>query len=63
MYNHVGHFAESGHAIAKAMLMGGVTRRFPTLNFAFLEGGAAWAVIMLADVIAAYNQLILDLNK
>jgi predicted TIM-barrel fold metal-dependent hydrolase len=56
MYNHVGHFAEAGHAIAKAMLMGGVTRRFPTLNFAFLEGGAAWAVIMLADVIARFEK-------
>jgi len=42
--------------IAKAMLMGGVTRRFPTLNFAFLEGGAAWAVIMLADVIARFEK-------
>jgi predicted TIM-barrel fold metal-dependent hydrolase len=56
MYNHVGHFAEAGHALAKAMLMGGVTRRFPTLNFAFLEGGAAWAVIMLADVIARFEK-------
>jgi predicted TIM-barrel fold metal-dependent hydrolase len=56
MYNHVGHFAEAGHANAKAMLMGGVTRRFPKLNFAFLEGGAAWAVIMLADVIARFEK-------
>ena len=56
MYNHVGHFAEAGHANAKAMLMGGVTRRFPTLNFAFLEGGAAWAIIMLADVIARFEK-------
>lgn len=56
MYNHVGHFAEAGHAIAKALVFGGVTRRFPTLNFAFLEGGAAWAVIMLADIIARWNK-------
>ncbi|MEO8693140.1 MAG: amidohydrolase family protein [Acidimicrobiales bacterium] len=56
MYNHVGHFAESGHAIAKALLLGGVTRRFPKLNFAFLEGGAAYAVIMLADVIARFEK-------
>jgi hypothetical protein len=56
MYNHVGHFAEAGHALAKSMLIGGVTRRFPTLNFALLEGGAAWAVIMLADVIARFEK-------
>ena len=56
MYNHVGHFAEAGHALAKAMVFGGVTRRFPTLNFAFLEGGSAWAVIMLADILARWHK-------
>src|SRR5262249_6880002 len=43
VYNHIGHFATAGHAAAKALLLGGVTRRFPGLNFAFLEGGVAWA--------------------
>lgn len=56
MYNHVGHFAEAGQALAKALVMGGVTRRFPSLNFAFLEGGVAWAVITLADIIARWNK-------
>jgi predicted TIM-barrel fold metal-dependent hydrolase len=42
-YNQVGGFAEGGEALLKALWMGGVTRRFPTLNFGFLEGGAAWA--------------------
>jgi hypothetical protein len=56
MYNHVGHFAEAGHALAKAMVFGGVTRRFPTLNVALLEGGAAWGVIMLADIIARWEK-------
>ena len=31
-YNHIGHFASAGHAVAKAMFLGGVTRRFPQLN-------------------------------
>ena len=39
VYNHIGHFATAGHAAAKALLLGGVTQRFPRLNFAFLEGG------------------------
>jgi predicted TIM-barrel fold metal-dependent hydrolase len=43
IYNHVGSFAASGEAFAKALVLGGVTKRFPTLNFAFLEGGVAWA--------------------
>ena len=38
-YNHIGHFADAGHAAAKGIFLGGVTRRFPELRFAFLEGG------------------------
>jgi predicted TIM-barrel fold metal-dependent hydrolase len=41
VYNHIGHFAAAGHAVAKGIFLGGVTRRFPQLNFAFLEGGVA----------------------
>jgi predicted TIM-barrel fold metal-dependent hydrolase len=35
-YNHIGHFAGAGEAVCKAIFMGGVTRRFPTLKFAYL---------------------------
>ena len=28
-YNHIGHFASAGEAVAKAIFLGGVTRRFP----------------------------------
>ncbi|MBV8334353.1 MAG: amidohydrolase family protein, partial [Alphaproteobacteria bacterium] len=35
-FNHIGHFAAAGHAVAKALFLGGVTRRFPDVNFAFL---------------------------
>ena len=38
VYNHIGHFAAANHAACKAMFLGGVTRRFPGLNMAFLEG-------------------------
>ena len=30
--------------------MGGVTRRYPTLNFGFLEGGVAWASALYNDL-------------
>jgi predicted TIM-barrel fold metal-dependent hydrolase len=50
MYNHIGHFAASSEAICKAIFFGGVTRRFPGLRFAFLEGGVGWAAGLLADL-------------
>jgi len=50
MYNQTGHFAEAGHAFAKALFFGGVTKRFPDLNFAFLEGGVAWGASLVCDL-------------
>ena len=47
-FNHIGHFAAAGHAIAKALFLGGVTRRFPDLRFAFLEGGVGWGCQLFA---------------
>ena len=55
-YHHIGHFASAGHAVAKAMFLGGVTRRFPQLNFAFLEGGAGWACMLYADLIGHWEK-------
>ena len=50
MYNQTGHFADAGHAFAKALFFGGVTNRFPDLNFAFLECGVAWGASLLCDL-------------
>ena len=55
-YNHIGHFASGGHAVAKALFFGGVTRRFPDLNFAFLEGGVGWASMLYADLIGHWEK-------
>ncbi len=52
IHNHVGSFAASGEAFAKALVLGGVTKRFPTLNFAFLEGGVAWACELYAGLVS-----------
>jgi predicted TIM-barrel fold metal-dependent hydrolase len=49
--NHVGSFAAAGEAFAKAVVLGGVTKRFPELNFAFLEGGVAWASELYAGLV------------
>jgi len=55
-YNHIGHFAAAGHALCKALFLGGVTRRFPSLNFAFLEGGVGWASMLYGDLIGHWEK-------
>jgi hypothetical protein len=55
-YNHIGHFAQAGEAVCKAIFLGGVTRRFPTLKFAFLEGGVGWACQLYADLIGHWKK-------
>ena len=51
IHNHVGSFAAAGEAFAKALVLGGVTKRFPKLHFAFLEGGVAWASELYAGLV------------
>ena len=56
VYNHIGHFAAAGHAVSKAIFLGGVTRRFPELRFAFLEGGVGWACQLFGDLIEHWER-------
>jgi hypothetical protein len=55
-YNHVGHFAESNHAFARGVFLGGLVRRYPILNFGFMEGGVSWACQMCADLIEHWEK-------
>ncbi len=55
-YNHVGHFAESNHAFARGVFLGGVARRYPSLNFGFMEGGVSWACQMCGDMIEHWEK-------
>lgn len=56
VYNRIGLFATAGHAAARALVLGGVTRRFPELNIAFLEGGVWWAVSLYNDLIDFFEK-------
>jgi predicted TIM-barrel fold metal-dependent hydrolase len=56
VYNHIGHFAAAGHAVAKAIFLGGITRRFPGLNFAFLEGGVGWGAQLFGDLMEHWER-------
>jgi hypothetical protein len=51
VYNHIGHFGVAGEAVCKALFLGGVTRRFPSLKFAFLEGGVGWGCSLYNDLL------------
>ena len=56
VYNHIGHFAAASEAVCKALILGGVTYRFPDLRFGFLEGGAGWACQLLADLLGHWEK-------
>ena len=43
VFNHISMLADGQQSLAKSLFLGGVTRRFPGMNFGFLEGGVAWA--------------------
>src|SRR4029078_12548415 len=47
---------DTHHSTAESLVMGGVTRRFPDLNFAFLEGGVAWAASLLCDLMGHWEK-------
>jgi predicted TIM-barrel fold metal-dependent hydrolase len=56
VHNHVGHFAEALHASCRAIVLGGVTRRFPQVPFAFLEGGVGWAAMLQLGLIEHFEK-------
>ncbi len=58
--NHVGMFAGLVAPVCKSLFMGGVTRRFPDLPFAFLECGVSWAMQMLNDFVEHWEKRNLD---
>ena len=60
VYNRIGVFATFGHAAARALFLGGVTKRFPELNIGFLEGGVWWAVALYNDLIEFFEKRNVD---
>jgi predicted TIM-barrel fold metal-dependent hydrolase len=55
-FNHIGHFAAASHAFVRALVFGGVLKRFPALRFGLLEGGVGWACNLLTDLIAHWEK-------
>jgi predicted TIM-barrel fold metal-dependent hydrolase len=61
MANHIGSFAAMMYPVCKALYLGGVTRRFPTLPIAFLECGVGWACTMLAETVEHWEKRNIEL--
>jgi hypothetical protein len=56
VFNHLSMLAEGQQSLAKSLFLGGVTRRFPRMKFAFLEGGVAWAATLYSDIIGHWQK-------
>ena len=55
-FTHIGHFGAAGELLCRSLLLGGVTRRFPRMRFAFLEGGVAWGAMLFAASISHWEK-------
>ncbi|TMK58781.1 MAG: amidohydrolase [Actinobacteria bacterium] len=62
-YNGIGHFAAAGAALAKSLFFGGVTRRFPQLRVAVLEGGVAVGVEIYVRLVSFWQKRGAGLDK
>lgn len=63
IYNHLGNFAAGNEAICKALFLGGVSKRFPELNFGFMEGGVAWAAQLYSSFVSYWDKRNKDAVK
>lgn len=59
-FNRLGTFSVGNEFFARALFFSGVLKRFPRLNFAFLEGGVAWASQLYNDLMEIYEKRNID---
>jgi predicted TIM-barrel fold metal-dependent hydrolase len=60
VYNRLGSFAASNEHFCRSLFLGGVSRRFPTLNVGFLEGGVSWACSLYNDLFEFWEKRNVD---
>ncbi len=60
VFNSLGSFGQGSEYFCRALFMGGVGHRFPTLKFAFLEGGAGWAAQLYNTLFEYWEKRNLD---
>ncbi len=56
VFNHISMLAQGQQSLAKSLFLGGVPRRFPAMNFGFLEGGVAWAAALYCDIVGHWEK-------
>jgi predicted TIM-barrel fold metal-dependent hydrolase len=56
VYNHIDGIGKCHEALAKSLFLGGVTHRFPTLRFGFLEGGVGWAAGLYTALLGHWDK-------
>ena len=56
VYNHIGAFGSANEGTCRSLFLSGVTRRFPTLRFGFLEGGVGWACSLYSDLVSHWEK-------
>ncbi|MDQ1384912.1 MAG: hypothetical protein QOG65_2291, partial [Actinomycetota bacterium] len=56
VYNHIGGLAANHESLCKSLFLSGVTHRFPTLRFGFLEGGVGWACSLFSDLVGHWSK-------
>jgi predicted TIM-barrel fold metal-dependent hydrolase len=56
IFNQTGCFADAAEVLCRSLFLGGVTRRFPTLKFQFLECGAGWACTLYSELVHRWQK-------
>jgi hypothetical protein len=56
VYNHIGGLGANHESLCKSLFLSGVTYRFPTLRFGFLEGGVTWACSLFSDLVGHWQK-------
>lgn len=56
VYNHLGFFAAPSETLCRSLFLGGVTRRFPGLRLALLEGGVSFGTRLLNDLVGHWEK-------
>jgi hypothetical protein len=56
VFNHMGHFTQSGLYLCKSLFLGGVTQRFPELRVGLLEGGCAVAAQLYTELLSHWEK-------
>jgi predicted TIM-barrel fold metal-dependent hydrolase len=56
VYNHLGMFGTASEVMCRALVLGGVCSRFPSLRFGFQEGGVGWGAALFVNLVGHWEK-------